>query len=332
MIKFYKIFLLLLFSIFALSAANASSVDAWVDDTRWWWNYNLSWTYVWLTWCWLSVAWWSDLYIENADNLSTAYIPEDTLGPATWWNYEVELKIFTDGMCDDLSESYTWFTDTMTLCVPNDWFSCGSASSTWSTSWWGWWRSRSSRMREEAAHIFANTWSIDSIELNLTKRIRFPNTLFELDWNYIGWDWAIKYEIQYSTGSDFQTTWLLDRYTSQIAIRRSYNIYVHDLDENSIIHYFRVRAFYKNKYSKRSNTVEYVNEDNPLSQYTVQCIDCTSPVSFNDIWQTPDLLIETEFNTSCDILWTCSSPKVKYNDILDNIFYVPAPIYYNISR
>ncbi len=304
MIKFYKIWLfwLIYIALFWASIVSASSIDAWSDDTRWWWDYNLNWSYEWLTWCWfMAIGWWSELHIENADNLTTAYIPEDILSPATGWNYIVELKIDTDSMCDDVAESYTQFVDTMTLCVPNDWFVCWSSPSTWASSWGG--SSRSSRMRSDAKRIFATTWSIDAIDIHLTKRITFPNTLFSLNRNYIWWDWAIKYEIEYSTWSNFYSTWKLDIYRSQIARRRSYNIYINNLSQDSIIHYFRVRAFYKNKYSNRSNTVDYINEDNPLSEFVVECKDCkpkTSCVGFADVLLNPEVLIEGQLNIACN--------------------------------
>jgi hypothetical protein len=94
----------------------------------------------------------------------------------------------------------------------------------------------------------------------------------------------------------------LDTYRSQIATRRTYNVYVNNLHSESIVHYFRVRATYKDNSSKRSNVIEYINEDDPLSQYVVECIDCENYITYRDVFFDPEVLIEGNFKTLCDVV------------------------------
>ena len=339
-------FLLLLFSVFAISIVDAGSVDAWPDQV---WpldgNIDLLWTTENLKGCWLSVqriyipdtsgpSAWPSLPIRNNWSLTDAYLSWNDLFTQQWWDYEIELRVFTDGMCSDSSVSYTDFTWSMNLCVPNDWYVCDgwSASSTWDDT--NWWASRSTRMRRQAEKLFKTPEAIDKIDLLLKKHSIAKNILFGLTRNYIGWDGKVKYEIDYSNTRDFQESKLLDQYRSNETTSRSYNIYVHDLDPEYITHYFRVRAFYKDKYSNWSNIIEYINEDNPLSQYVVECIDCENKINFWDIFVDPEVLIEENLKTLCDQVggrW-CTQSDVDYSDILDNIFYVPFPTYYKITR
>jgi hypothetical protein len=318
---FYKILSIFIVVLFFISFSKAASVDAWPDQT---WDetndISLVWSYSGLTGCSISVMRWSDLYIDMPYDLTNARIYTHNLSGATWWNYEVELKISTDGMCEDSSESYSQYRDTINLCVPNDWFVCSGWPSTWS-SWW--WKSHATRMREEAVKLFKDETSISNIELILEWRSIFFNTLYGLYWNYIWWDWEIQYELQYSTGEAFDTLLSLDKYNQNKIIKsRDYTVYVHDLNNDSIIHYFRVRAFYKDKYTNWSNIVSYVNEDNPLSKYKVKCIWCGKDISYKDIWNTPDLLIEKDFILDCKLTNTCKK-VIDYSDVFGSVFYRP---------
>lgn len=315
----YKIVLFILVGIFWLiSSSFASFVDAGADQIRDQTNMvSLVWSYDWLTGCGLSVIRWSELYIDMPYDLTNAKIYTSDLSLATWWNYEIEVKVNTDGMCDNVSESYSQYRDTMNLCIPNNGFECESSPAPTPSGW----SSRRSRMLDQAKKLFKTPDSIQKITLNLQIDSIVQWVLSQLRWNYIWADWIIKYEIEYSNNRDFSWTVLLNKYSKQETKGRSFNIYYNQLNKDSLVHYFRVRANYKDRYSSWSNTVKYVDEKDPLSQYEVICPQCENKITYGDVLYDLNVLLPSEFDIDCH--GNCNKKTIDYDDVFDYIFYNP---------
>lgn len=312
-------------------AESSPSIDAWPDQTV-----NI-WSLVTLNWSKSNfpsdgcsfIYMWSTIDnridIANSWLLQWATFNTDVFTWATSVNISLQTTVSSsDQTHDSCGSDIRWtYNDNLTVNLTS-----------WDNSSPGWWSSRWSRMRDEAEHIFKTPETIEKIDIVLSKHTIFKNLIFWLNRNYVGWDWLIRYELEYSNKKDFSEIKLLNQYNLQSTTSREYNIYTKDLDNNYITHYFRVRAFYKDKYSKWSNIIEYINQDNPLSQYVVKCIDCKNTLDFSDVLYDPEVLIEENFKSFCNTIWGkwCTTNQTKYNDIFDNIFYVPLPTYYKITK
>lgn len=299
---------------------SSPSINAWSDQNINIWNtVTLNWTKTWFpsSGCDFTYSWTADdtlVTISNSWLLVWATFETNIFTWSITINIWLQTIVSSSDMTHDScgSEIRWTYTDSLIVNVIS-----------WSTSSGGWWKSHATRMREEAVELFSDETSISNIELLLQGKPIFTNILYGLDWNYIWWDWEIQYELQYSTGKAFDTLLTIDKYGYNKTIKsRSYSVYINDLNKDSIIHYFRVRAFYKDKYTNWSNIVSYVNEDDPLSKYKVKCIWCDKSINYKDIWDTPDLLIEKELILNCKLTNTCKK-AIDYSDVFGSVFYRP---------
>ena len=166
------------------------------------------------------------------------------------------------------------YNDTVTINI-------NEASVTPPSTWWGSSRSHNQRMHDDADRIFRDR---DSIEIILGRNPYFPMPFMELEWTYVWWEWAIRYELQMSETEDFED------FESYIVMWVRKNFTTYDLNNIADKLYFRVRATYKLENATWSNTYKYVNWENPLASFEISCIDCDRNINFEDVLEEEDVL------------------------------------------
>lgn len=155
--------------------------------------------------------------------------------------------------------------------------------------WWGWGWS-SVNHQNTAAQLFANTWTIEDIVLDLHVQKNSYAPLFHVYRNNIWWDGYIEYILEYSTWSDFDYTTKFATTSRELSLPESI------LDPHAQVHYFRLKAWYMGKYSHYSKIVRYYPEDY-LPIYCTNC--CNGWVRYDDVLLDIDVLLEWIFNVSC---------------------------------
>ncbi len=163
----------------------------------------------------------------------------------------------------------------------------------WGGGWGGWWGiSYNSIMQDEAKKLFADTGSIDKIDLHLRLNRNVYSPTINLSRDNIGWDGQIYYTLEYSTGSNFRNFQKFE------TTSREYSLLGTVLDTTSWVHYFRVNAWYLGESSNYSNIVTYYTED----YLNIDCKkNCKNIVSFDDILLDIDVLLEWMLNVSCSV-------------------------------
>ena len=281
-----------------------ASVDAWDEQNVVIWDIvYLRGTLNWFPSSWCNFIYnWSDdtrqATINNSWTLNQAYFETNSF---TW---SIRLKIWFKVTVSSESITHdscwkTWiYNDTVFINI--------NTASSWDVlNTTTHHRSHSSKMKEEADKIFRIS---KNIKLNLNELKNYSKYFYKLDWNYIGWDWQIVYELEYSNKKDFTNY-------SKLKTKSRFYVFKKDFFKDLELYFFRVKATYKNKESPYSNIVSIVNKDNPLNEFKIICKNCNNKISFWDVFETVDLLIEKSLNINCV---SCERKKTKFifSDIL----------------
>ncbi len=270
------------------------SIDAWIDQyVTIWDTVILNWIKTWFptSWCEFNYNWFDDserVSITNSWSLTWASFTTDSFTWSTTIKIDLSMIVTSSEIIYDSCWKTGRYFDDININI---------SELSWDTSS----KSYASKMREEANKVFLNP---ESIELHLYEINKANNEYYSLRWNNIWWDWQIEYELQYSTGSKFSNYYTYNTKSSF----KSFTKY--DLEESSI-YFFRVKAKYDNKESSWSNTIFIVNKNNPLKDFKVICKNCGAKTNFQDVFDTVDLLIEDNLNTTCP---SCNK-KVNFWDI-----------------
>lgn len=161
-----------------------------------------------------------------------------------------------------------------------------------SSGGWGWWGWGWSSVNHQniASQLFADTWTIENIILNMYVQKNTYAPLLHIYRNTIWWDGYIEYIVEYSTWSDFTYITKFATTSRELSLPESI------LDPNAHVHYFRLKAWYMGKYSHYSKVVKYYPED----YLPIHCINCcTSWVKYDDVLLDIDVLLEWIFNVRC---------------------------------
>lgn len=273
---------------FVFVTIKSPEVAVWANTSyNSWDTVNLSWSIIWadsnctsFDYNWEQISW-NSVEISNSWislHNSNSYTGASFIFPDTTENIVLRLNI-TPQSCYHAGNTYSG-TVTYSKNTP------AIAVSSW---WWG--GSWNYRMREEAENIFYDTWSIDKIELKLQNPIIINFPYMNFNWNNIWWDWQINYILEYSTWSNFES-WSVIQYKTT---ERWYNFIEYSLNENSFIHYFRLKAEYNWKETKYSNIIKYYSED----YLPLICKKDKKFVNFEDIFLGEDFLIDDFFEVKC---------------------------------
>lgn len=291
---------------------NIPIVDAWSNVSYISWdNVNLSWSINWtdpscttFDYLWEQISW-PIVDITNSWQLlvnSKSYNNASFVFPDTTENIQLRLNV-TPQSCANAWNTFSW-------------------SVTYSKKTWWWWRSYYSRMLDEANYLFSSSWSIDKISLNLSLIKNNYTPFIYFTWNNLWWDAHIVYTLEYSTWSNSESYFIYD------TREKFYNLYDNLLDENSFIHYFRIKACYLWKCSHYSNVVKYYTED----YLKITCNNNIKLPKFDDSIDSYDLFIDDYYKVKCI---KCSANKkenieadenklleLKYNTICNKCKFV----------
>ncbi|MDD3301977.1 MAG: hypothetical protein PHN31_00335 [Candidatus Gracilibacteria bacterium] len=147
----------------------------------------------------------------------------------------------------------------------------------------------SQRKYEEANYLYSDQKIIDDLNLSL-KILREHNYPYlTINWNDLGGKGYVEYFLEYSTGSKF------DSFNTLKTKELMHNFFLKDIDQDSFVHYFRVKACYNSKCSGYSNIVKYVSED--YLHITCNKIDL---LDFSDIFTGVTTIIDKYYKVICN--------------------------------
>ena len=278
------------------------SVDAWIDQNiKIWDTVTLNGTKSWFpeNWCNFSYNWSGDndlITIVNSWSLNGASFDTNNFT----WDTTVKVWLTMNVTSTEITHDSCWktwtYTDDLKVAI--------SKVQTHHHR-----KSYSSKMRDEADYIFRDKKTIGNIHLILSERNYYnDDSIYDIWWNTIGWYWQIKYEVEYSTWINFK-----NHKTFKTTMDHKM-FFQHNLDPIKDIYFFRVRAFYKDKYSLWSNILNITNKQNPLKIFKIKCNNCKKNVWYMDVFDSVDLLIEKNFNVKCN---SCKK-KIWFNDVWES--------------
>lgn len=262
------------------------SVNAWPDqnitipDTV-----TLNWTKIGFpnSWCDFSYSWFDDsgrVTIDNSWSLTWASFETNSFT----WTTQVKIWLTMNVSSSQMTHDSCWKTwtyeDDLDINISEEWVVIPSSSSSWA------------KKKRQADILFENEESILNIDLILKEK-RGSRNQYNIWWNNIWWEWHIEYEVLYSTWSMFID---YKSFTTKMTER---SFFYTNLDKYKDIYFFKVRAFYKNKYSPWSNTLSITNKESLLKYFKITCKNCKKEVYFWDVFKTPDLLIEDSLKIKC---------------------------------
>lgn len=256
-------------------------VTAWANTQyNSWDTVSLSWGIYWtpcttFDYQWEQISWPSVTISNTAQTLvnSPNYNLASFTFPDTTDEIKLKLKV-TPQSCYHWGNTYSW-----------------TVIYTINSSWWGWWwGSWIAAAQDEAIKIFYDSWSIDKVNINLKMTQQDYSPLLHFNWNSIWWEWQVYYKLEYSTWSTFT------KYTTYETTSITYSLLENFLDKNSQVHYFRVRAWYMDKYSKYSNIIKYYSDDYLKISCNIKNIKLPS---FDDIFLWTDFLLEDYYQPIC---------------------------------
>ncbi|MFK7779688.1 MAG: hypothetical protein QM490_00945, partial [Candidatus Gracilibacteria bacterium] len=193
---------------------------------------------------------------------------------------ELEMIVISSEMTHDSCGRTGIYNDTMNISLTEESVSSGGGISSYQ------------RNKNIAEDLFKDEESIGKIDLVIKEKISGNNS-YLVGWSDLRGYNHIKYELLYSTGSTFK------EYKSFDVNNYSKNFFYKDLDTNSLIYFFKVRAYYNDKYSNWSNVLSITNKDSLLRLFKIKCVNCNDTISFMDVFKTPDLLLEDKFKVKC---------------------------------
>lgn len=202
---------------------------------------NLSWNIIWtpctvFDYTWEQVSW-PAISINNTTQIlvnSTSSVWANFIFPNTTDEIKIKLNVAPQS-CYHAGNTYS---GTVIYSI-NPWISS--------------WRSSSSLLQEETELIFLDKKELvnKKIELNMNENPYFS----QFSWSKIWWENYTQYELEYSTWSNF------NNFKKYLTFQNNYNFMYHDLDFNSFVHYFRVKACFRDNCSWYSNIIKYNSWD-----------------------------------------------------------------------
>jgi len=262
------------------------SVNAWPDQNITIPNtVTLNWTKIGFpnSWCDFSYSWFDDsgrVTIDNSWSLTWASFETNSFT----WTTQVKIWLTMNVSSSQMTHDSCWKTwtyeDDLDINISEEWVVIPSSSSSWA------------KKKRQADILFENEESILNIDLILKEK-RGSRNQYNIWWNNIWWEWHIEYEVLYSTWSMFID---YKSFTTKMTER---SFFYTNLDKYKDIYFFKVRAFYKNKYSPWSNTLSITNKESLLKYFKITCKNCKKEVYFWDVFKTPDLLIEDSLKIKC---------------------------------
>lgn len=262
-------------------------VSAWTNlHYNTWDTVNMIWSIAWPTWTnydfeWEQLSWiTTTIYYPSWTNVSQNSLTWYFIYPDSLDDIIIKLKV------TPLSWYYSWIIYSWTTTYTRN-----------TTSWWNTnWRSIGYRMQDEAVNLFYDTSTVEKIDINLHMK-KENSPLMNFFWDSIWWDWYIQYILEYSTWSKFSSFQIFE--TTQ----NLYNYIEYNLDKDNLIHFFRLKACYKDKCSKYSNIIKYYSNDYlKLPSYK----NYFKPIDFNNIFNSYDMIINIFYKPYSEI------PKIKY--------------------
>lgn len=261
---------------------SVASIDAWSDqNVKTWQRVTLNWLLSWFpeTWCNYEYVWSSpDItgWIMNSDLLTWAYFDTDSYSWSTSLNVFLEVIASSSEITHDSCWKTWTYNDNLYVNISEK------------TSWW--WINHWEQMRQEAINVFND---LEKIDLKLREVELNDQKTYKLAWNYLWWNWEIKYDLLYSNNKEFTNP---KRFLTSM---HNKTFYKQELDLNSYTFFFKVRAVYDWEYSKRSNIVSITNKNSPLKIFKIICYECESNITFKDVLKSVDLLLNRHFEIKC---------------------------------